>query len=152
MNPGAALNVLAGDNAVLHGGVGVFKVLGIGKCDAMSIEQKTDGVFINASLYDAEGSAVVLIRDNKITALNGETYVARQSNDESRLVVRSSRGRELFYLRFLNPTTIQFRGFLGCAGGPVVPIQEGQPIAGVVVSQSCLIASDARPALQVGDR
>lgn len=133
-----SLKVLIGDNAITHEGFGTFKAIGIGKCNAISIERRLDGIFVSASLYDSEGGAVVLIQDNRIKALNGETYTARQSQDESRLVVKNLRGAELFYVRYLNPTTIQFRGFLGCTGGPIVRVQEGQPVPGMFMSHSCL--------------
>jgi hypothetical protein len=144
-----SLKVLIGDNALTHEGFGTFKAVGIGKCSALSIERRLDGIFVSASLYDSEGGAVVLIQDNRIKALNGETYTARQSQDESRLVVRNLRGTELFYVRYLNPTTLQFRGFLGCTGGSIVRVQEGQPVPGMFMSHSCLV-SGSGAAIQIG--
>ena len=137
---GLALSEQPGNRAPtgLHDGYGAFTAIGIGACDAISMERRADGIFVNASLFDRERQAVVSIRDNEITALNGENYSARQSRDESRLTVKNARGTELFYVRYLNPTTIQFRGFLGCAGGPVLRVQDGQPIPGFLMTHSCL--------------
>jgi hypothetical protein len=140
--------VLIGDNAITYNGLGSFTAVGIGKCDAISMERREDGIFVNASLYDEEGDAVVSIHGNQITALNGERYSARQSRDESRLSVKNARGTELFYVRYLNPRTVQFRGFLGCAGGPVVHIREGQPVPGFFMSGSCL--ANAKRGIQIG--
>lgn len=145
-----ALKVLIGDNAITHDGYGAFTAIGIGACDAISMERRNDGIFVNASLFDRERQAVVSIRDNQITALNGENYSARQSRDESRLTVKNARGTELFYVRYLNPTTIQFRGFLGCAGGPVLRVQDGQPIPGFFMTHSCL--ANAQRGIQIGPR
>jgi hypothetical protein len=145
-----ALKVLIGDNAITHDGFGTFTAIGIGTCNALSMERRPDGVFVNASLYDRENGAVVTIRDNKITALNGQNYSARQSGDESRVTIRNAKGVELFYVRFLNPTTVQFRGFLGCSGDAVVWVRENQPVPGFFMRNSCL--ANARTGIQIGKR
>jgi hypothetical protein len=137
-----SLKILIGDNAVAHEGMGSFTAVGIRDCDALSMERRPDGIFVNASLYDRENGAVVTIRDNKITALNGANYSARQSRDESRLTIRNAQGAELFYVRFLNPTTIQFRGFLGCSGNAVVWVRENQPVPGFFMTNSCMANSE----------
>lgn len=143
-----ALTALVGDNAFSRDGMGVFHVVKIEHCDALSIERKPEGVFINASLFDSESGAVVAIHDNRITAQNGETYIARQSRDESRLVVKNLRGAELFYIRYLNATTIQFHGFLGCAKGQAVEVREGQRINGSIIGHNC--GRNAETGIQIG--
>jgi hypothetical protein len=143
-----ALKILIGDNAIVHEGIGLVVPIGIRDCAPLSMERRPDGVFVNASLYDRENGAVVMIRDNRISALNGTNYTARQSRDESRLTIRNAKGTELFYVRFLNPSTIQFRGLLGCSANETVLVRENQPIPGVIMSGSCF--SNARRAIQIG--
>jgi hypothetical protein len=132
-----ALKILIGDNALTHDGLGSFTALRIDACDAITMTRTGEGVFVNASLFDREGQGVVSIKNNRITALNGDNYVARQSRDGSRFYVKNSHGTELFYIRYLNPTTIQFRGFLGCAEAHVLRVQDEQPIPGMFSNRLC---------------
>ena len=91
-----------------------------------------------------------MIRANKISALNGRNYSAGQSRDESRLTIRNTLGTELFYVRFLNPTTIQFRGFLGCSANETILVRERQPIPGFLMNGSCM--GNATRAIQIGSQ
>ena len=110
-----------------------------------------DGIFVNASLYDQEKQRVVSIENNQITALHGENYTAQQSRDESRLTVKGKSGTELFYIRYLNPMTVQFRGFLGCMGGRIVHVEEGQPVPGYFMSRFCFgLLSSQGVGIQIG--
>jgi hypothetical protein len=143
-----AIKIILGDNGIVREGFGSLVALGIKACHALVMERRPDGVFINASLYDPQGQRVLSIRDNKITALNGENYIARQSRDGSRLTIRNNRQAELFYVRFLNPTTVQARGFFGCEGGPIVHVQDGQPIPGFFMTNSCM--ANAAVGIQIG--
>jgi hypothetical protein len=143
-----ALKDLIGDNATTREGTGLVVPIGIRDCVPLSMERRPDGIFVNASLYDRENGAVVTIRDNRISALNGTNYTARQSRDESRLTVRNAKGTELFYVRFLNPTTIQFRGFLGCSANETILVKENQPIPGTFMKRNCF--GNAGRAIQIG--
>ena len=143
-----ALKILIGTNAFALEGFGAFTAIAIKACHAVSMERRVDGIFVNASLYDPEKSAVVSIRENRITALSGENYKARQSRDESRLSVKNARGTELFYIRYLNPTIIQFRGFVSCQAGPIIRVQDDQPVPGVSMSGTCGINTSV--GIQIG--
>ena len=146
-----ALKILIGDGAITHNGFGSFTAIGIAACRALSMERRTDGIFVNASLYDQERQRVVSIENNRITALHGENYTAQQSRDESRLTVKGKSGTELFYIRYLNPTTVQFRGFLGCMGGRIVHVQEGQPVPGYFMGHFCFgLLSPQGAGIQIG--
>ena len=101
--------VLVGTNAVV--GRDSFTVVKIKQCPVLFIKNGPDGILINASLYDPDSNAVVSIKENKIEALNGERYRARQSQDEGSLTIKNAAGSELFYIRFLNRSTVRFRGF-----------------------------------------
>lgn len=92
---------------------------------------------------------MVAIRNNRVSALHGDTYKAAQSPDDSRLTVKNARGTELFYIRFLNPTTVQFRGYLGCDGAHTIYVKEGAPIAGVLGS---ICVAGAKTGFQIGSR
>jgi hypothetical protein len=144
-----ALKILIGDNAMARSGMGSVVPIGIKDCEPLSMERTPDGVFVNASLFDRENGAVVTIRANKISALNGRNYSASQSRDESRLTIRNAKGTELFYVRFLNRSTIQFRGFLGCSANEVILVREQQPVPGFVMSGSCFLGNNKR-AIQIG--
>lgn len=143
-----SLKILIGDNAITRTGMGSAVPIGIRDCEPLSMERRPDGVFVNASLFDRENGAVITIRDNKINALNGANYTARQSRDESRLTIKNSKGTELFYVRFLNPTTIQFRGFLGCSANETILVRENQPVPGFIMGGNCF--GNAGRVIQIG--
>lgn len=143
-----ALKILIGDNAVTHTGFGKFTAVRIKACDAIVMERRPDGVFVDASLFDTQGQAVVTIKDNRISALNGENYVARQASDESTIRVRNRAGTELFNVAFLNSTTIQVRGFFGCQGGQIIHVTDNGPIPGTIIRGMCSVNS--RTAIQIG--
>ncbi len=145
-----ALKVLIGDNVLARDGPGALVPIGIMDCAPLSIERKPDGVVVNASLYDRENGAVVTIRENKITALNGANYTARQSRDDSRLTIRNARGTELFYIRFLNAMTLQFRGFLGCSAFETLLVRENQPIPRFFMHENCFRSGER--VIQLGPR
>lgn len=131
-----AVKVLIGDNAVVQNGHGKFTAIRVRSCDAVIVDKRPEGVFVDASLYGKEGEPIATISNNQITALNGEHYVARQSYDESAVTVKDSAGRELFYVRFLNPTTIRIRGYFGCHGSATVHITDNH-VPGAYISHSC---------------
>jgi hypothetical protein len=80
--PPDTITILIGDNAAAISGLGKTIALEIGSCEAASIERTPDGVFFNANLVDSDGNQVVKILRNKVDALMGERYIARQSSLE----------------------------------------------------------------------
>jgi hypothetical protein len=141
--PPDTIKILIGDNAAAMSGLGKTTALEIGSCEAASIERTSDGVFFNANLVDSDGNHVVRILRNKVEALNGETYKARQSRDQGSLTVTNKNGDVLFYARYLNKETVRIRGFFGCGGRPPIKVDDNQPIPGALMSGSCSLNSRA---------
>jgi hypothetical protein len=135
--PPHTIKILIGDNAAAMSGLGKTTALEIGSCEAASIERTPVGVFFNANLVDSDGNQVVRILRNKVDALNGETYITRQSRDQGSLTVTNKKGDVLFYARYLNKETVRIRGFFGCGGRSPVKVVDDQPIPGVVSFGGC---------------
>ena len=137
--PKETVKVLIGDNAIATSRFGKYTVLELGSCEAISINYTSDGVFFSARLQDGDGNRVIDVVDNKITALNGEQYVTRQSRDRSTITVTNKRGTTLFYARFLNSTTVRVSGFFGRSNNRAVLIRDNQPVPGMFMSGLCVI-------------
>lgn len=130
-----------GDNAIGMIGFGRFTALQIRNCDAVSMEWTPKGISFDAQLIDGDDNKVVQILQNNIEALNGDTYVARQSRDRSTLTVANKSGKLLFYARFVNETTVRIHGFFGCGIGKTVLVRDNQPIQGFYASHSCFASA-----------
>jgi len=141
MMPPNTIKILIGDNAFGASGFGKSIALEIGTCEAASIERTPSGVFINAQFVDSDDNQVVRILRNKIDALNGETYTARQSIDQGSLTVTNKHGVELFYARYLNKQTVRIRGFFGCGGRAPILVRDEQPVPGLFISHGCVLNS-----------
>jgi hypothetical protein len=130
------LKVLIGSNTIVYDRYDKFTAIRVRSCDAVSIDRSGHDILVDASLYGPNGEPIATIKSNRITALNGEHYTARQSYDESTVTVKNAAGLELFYVRFLNPTTIRIRGYFGCHNGPTVRVTDNQ-ISGITMFGSC---------------
>jgi hypothetical protein len=138
---GATL-VLIGDNSFGFDGNGKTVVLEIHGCPALSIERSTEGVRFSAEVNDGAGTPPVKIENNRIVAENGETYAATQSADESKLTVKNVKsGRLLLEAEFLNRTTVRVRGVFGCLGLAAIPVENDEPIPGVLMHHFCSMNS-----------
>ena len=101
-----------------------------------------EGVRFSAEVNDGAGTPPVKIENNRIVAENGETYAATQSADESKLTVKNVKsGRLLLEAEFLNRTTVRVRGVFGCLGLAAIPVENDEPIPGVLMHHFCSMNS-----------
>lgn len=135
--PRPDFRVLMGDTAIGTGGFGKFTALRIRNCDAVSMERTPNGISFDAQLIDSDDNKVVQISHNEIKALNGETYIARQSRDRATIMIATKGGTVLFYARFINKTTVRIRGLFGCGTGKTVLVKDDGRFPGVHMSNSC---------------
>jgi hypothetical protein len=134
--------VLIGDNAIGFDGNRQTIILQIKECPALVIKKTDHGVLFDAHINDGAGISPVTIIDNAIVAQNGETYSAKQSEDESSIIVVNKKtGKVLLDAQFLNATTVSVRGQFGCLGGPSIAVKDDQPIPGVFMSGTCSMNS-----------
>jgi pimeloyl-ACP methyl ester carboxylesterase len=132
-----AAKVLIGNNGFAAIGFGRFTALRVGTCNVVEMEKTPNGVYFDADLWDQSLDRIVRMRRNEIEALNGEDYRTRQSRDLSSLIIHDSQGSELFYVRYLNATTLQVRGVFGCPGHTPVPVKDNQLVPGAFFSNNC---------------
>jgi hypothetical protein len=137
-SPGAEpMKVLIGGNAFVKDGFGKLTALKVGTCEALSMERTPQGISVNADLYHQSGQFAARIRNNEITALNGETFTTRLTRDSNTLTVKDSRGVELLYVRYINPLTLRMRGIFGCPGHQPVPVNDNG-IPGGFMTGNCM--------------
>jgi hypothetical protein len=129
--------VIIGDNAIGTSAFGKYPVLTVGTCNAISLERTENGLLFNAILRDDDDNEVIQIENNRIKALKGGNYSARQSIDRATITVSNKSGKVLFYVRFLNPMAVRLRGFFGCGSGNTISVEDDKPFT--EMSWNCLI-------------
>jgi hypothetical protein len=151
--------VLFGDNGIrVRKGPPVSPIIAYGR-PLITLQQTSDGMLVSSEIYNAEGEPVAVIKDNSFHALTGgDTYAVREGL--STLAVYQSQwwplfsGRkELLYVRYLNPTTVRFRGVFPTNGRPITLISDkgigtqdgstGKPILETTWINSCMVGSFA---------
>ena len=146
-----ALKILIASNGYFRNGFGKIIAIEIGKdpnaCQVLTMERTPVGIAVGAELYGEKGQLIARIRNGEFHAISGEhSYVERQG-DLSTLIVKSRMTRFLFltiekeilYVRYLNPTTIQARGIFGCPGHkPVAFTNYGTIGASLTMMNSCI--------------
>jgi hypothetical protein len=132
------IKVLIGNNALGKTGLGKVTAIEIGTCDVLSMERTSEGIFVNADLFDGTENPT-RIRKNEIFALNGENYSARKTRDFSTLTIKNNRGQELLYVRYINPSTLRARGTFSCTGHRPVVVKDDQPVPGIFMSNNCFM-------------
>jgi hypothetical protein len=115
----AALKIILGDMAmaISDANKGEVPVLSFGDYPVFSIAKTEHGMEISANIYDPDTQQLAAtIQDNKFTVLTNKRIRLVPSADLSTLAVDDENGRELIYVRFLNPKTIRVRGIFSRAG------------------------------------
>ena len=86
---------------------------------------RTDkGISVDADVYDVGGKLVARIAGTDFHVITGENASIDRDHDLSTLTVRDGRGDELFYAKYMNPTTIRFRGVFACHDHAAVVIKD----------------------------
>jgi hypothetical protein len=81
-----------------------------------------NGLSINSIIYDSDGNLVGTVKNNGYSVNVESKYVTEVTGDLSTLIVHEkTSGRELLYVKFLNPAAIRVRGLFYC---PVMDINK----------------------------
>jgi len=148
-----ALKILIASNAYFRNGLGKITAIEIGAdpntCKVLTMERTAIGIDVSAELYGATGQYIARISGGEFHEISGEhSYVERQG-DLSTLVVKDGSGKELLYVRYLNPTTVRARGVFGCPGHtPVAFTDDGAVGATAIITNSCVSAGRAAIRIQ----
>jgi hypothetical protein len=110
--PADAMRILIGDNAGVRTKPGKFTAVQIGNCPVLSMERTADKISVSVDLYDDNGKLIATTKTGEIHAITGENVRLRRGGDLSTLFIEDGAGKELLYVRYLNPTTVAARGFL----------------------------------------
>jgi hypothetical protein len=143
-----ALRILIGDNTIARDIPGKFIALKIGRCDVVSMKRTSQGVSVDADLYDGDGKLIARIRNKEIKALSGEKSSVERGGDLSTLIIKDETGRETLFMRYLNTTTIRVRGIFGCPGHKTVIVKDDETVPGMFMSKSCLLNNGVAIAIQ----
>lgn len=140
-SPEGLLKVLIGNNAIGETGLGKFVALQVGTCPVLSLTRTADAIGLDAQLYDADGNLIATVTNDALSVLTGQNVTMSRKGDLSTLVVSDGSGKELLYVRFVNPTTVVARGVFGCPGHALVRVTDQQPVPGVFMSGDCFVNS-----------
>jgi hypothetical protein len=111
-----AMKFIAGSNVLYRRSPGVITVIRVGQCDALKFDKTNDGIAIEGSLYDVQGKAIAWLSKDaasdkiEVHSFSGGNFVTTHGSDLSTLIVSDTDDNELLYVRYLNPTTVRFRG------------------------------------------
>jgi hypothetical protein len=108
-NQANTLLMLFGGTGVFMNGDQRFEVLNIGGHDTIDVQKSHFGLLVNVDLLDAYGNLAMRIEDNEFHVIPGQTSFSKRP-DRSTLLVNGKNGDELFWVRYLNPQTVQIRG------------------------------------------
>ncbi len=112
---GDRLVVLFGDNGMtLLNGASRFDALTVGACPVLSIIEGANGILVDAQLNGLNGASLGTITANKFSMSNDSGLTIEKMGDLSGLVVHDRGGRELLFVRVLNPRTVRIRGVSSC--------------------------------------
>lgn len=148
----SALRILMGGNTFVLIGMGRFTAVEIGTCPTLVMERTAKGIGVNADLYNNDGKLIARIFNNQLSAISGEASSVERNGDLSTIIVKDKDGKELLYVRYLNPTTVRARGVFGCQGRSPVVIDDNRVKGrtGEQVDSSCFVQSISIPTNTVG--
>lgn len=87
--------------------------------DIISFERTSDGIYINAIVYDANDREVARIARNVIRVEPVSGYYARQIDDHT-LIVLTPDDKRALYVRYMNPYSIKILGLFFRHGFPIL--------------------------------
>jgi hypothetical protein len=113
-------------------------VLKIGSCDVLTVKKENNHLLVAAKLYDSKGRLLASINDNQFHALSGEEAKVSREHDLSKLIVTDKEGQEIFFVHFMNKSSVRVRGVFGCPGHPTIPVKDGRAIPQVRTPGACV--------------
>jgi hypothetical protein len=110
--PANAVMLIAGNDG--HFIFGKQRVVSVGSCDNLILENTSNGLDVTASLFDEKGNALGTIDHNGYTISKENPLIVERSGDLSALVVHAQNGNEILYVRSINKTAVEIRGAFYC--------------------------------------
>jgi hypothetical protein len=148
--PKDAALLIAGPSASFMSFAGKVTALQLGNCPMVRVQRAGDGLLIDANVFDASGKLVGYIGDNYYQAVDGNKSYADRRGDLSTLAIVGDSGKELFYIRYINLTTIRIRGTFACQQSQAKEITiTDSSIAGSANTRLCILGTGTRVAIQV---
>jgi len=121
---------LIGNNAVLLRPGETTKLLTVGACKSVALQQDERGVVVNVDDYDTDGAMIFRIVNNQLRVMGGRATYAERTPDHSAVSIHGEDGGEFMRLTYLNPQTLRLSGVFACRGHAPVRITDGAPIPG----------------------
>jgi hypothetical protein len=96
-------------------------------------------VLVNADFYDENGNLSVRITHNEFHLISGQYSYRDRSEDRSELAVYNKAGKEMLYLRYINPKAVVLRGLFSSPDGTTISIDDERVSLAnaVVVAMGC---------------
>jgi hypothetical protein len=144
--PSDSLLVLFGGSAIVLGNLEhrdktlpPMSIITIAGCSALSIEKSPKGIMVNADIFATDGYLAVRIKKNEFHLMSNEiSYSEREEADPSRIAVYDREGKELLWVRYINPRVLEVRGVFRCRKSlPIVATKDKMIRYGISVSKAC---------------
>jgi hypothetical protein len=107
--------VVLGTNGFLFNGGDKIPTVRVGTCDVVSMARSPEGILVNASVYSANGELAARVENNEWHLVPGQISYGKRP-DRSTLIVLDKFGKEMLWVRFLNPRAVRVRGVFSCKG------------------------------------
>jgi hypothetical protein len=112
--PQTATIVTLGNNGIIITKNYKIPILEIPRCTLLAIENASNGLLIDASVYDVAGKLIASVTDNNFTAFEGANSHVTREGDLSTLIIRDQTFGERLWVHFTNRHAIQVRGVFMC--------------------------------------
>lgn len=98
-------------------------VLRVAGQDLLWIDRKKGGITVSAKIFSSDSKIVAELEDNEFH-LNPGNHFRRKRPDRHTLIVYDQHGRQVLYVRHINPTAIKLLGVFHGPSGVTVKIEE----------------------------
>lgn len=136
--PSNAMIVHYGDNASFST-EDKITLLAVDNNPTLTVLKTINGLLVNLTLYDDEGSEIATIKDNKFVGRVNNNLEARSSDAHSIDIFDKNNDRHIFHIRYLNPTTIDVSGvfYFPTRKLPLIIDETGVSAFGIGIKNVC---------------
>ena len=148
--PKDAILIVAGTSASFMSLKGKVTALQLGRCPMVQVQKAEGGLLIDADVFDAAGKLAGHVENNAYEAIEGTDSHTDRRGDLSTLFIIGKGDKELFYIRYINQTTIRIRGTFYCQQSQSKKITiTDDAIEGFTRMRLCLFGSGVPVAIKV---
>jgi len=105
--------LVVGDSGAISTQQGKTPAVQIGDCQLLRMQHGPKGLLVDADVFSQSGILIARIQNNEFHLVAGQ-YSYSERPDRHTLAVYDQQGRELLWVRYLNPKVVKIRGVFSC--------------------------------------